>query len=122
MWFRSLFGSPTSRPRARRRGQRRPQLETLEDRNLLTLNPAVNFAVGAMPVDIAVGDFSGDGVDDLATVSATHLSVLGGNGDGTFGAAQTTSVGTGLRALAAGYFNADSRLDLAITSSVTRLP
>src|SRR5207245_9264938 len=94
-------------------------VEALEDRCLLSLNPAVNYAVAAYPLDMAVGDFNGDGKADLVTINTTQVSVLPGNGDGTFGAAQTTTVGSGLRSVAAGDFNGDGRLDLAITSSLT---
>ena len=47
-------------PKSRRsRGTARLLLETLEDRCLLTLNPAVNYAVAAAPLDVVVGDFTG---------------------------------------------------------------
>jgi hypothetical protein len=95
-------------------------IEALEDRCLLTLNPAVNYLVGSSPLDVVARDFNGDGKLDLVTINSGQLSVLHGNGDGTFQAAQTTSVGSGLRAVAAGNFNSDTRPDLAITSSVTR--
>lgn len=124
MLWQSFFKSPTSTSKHRRSIRRRPcasqpRLEALEDRCLLTLSPAVNYAAAAYPLDMVVGDFNGDNKADLATIDATQLSVLPGNGNGTFGAAQTTTVGTGMRSVAAGYFNSDNRLDLAISSSVT---
>src|SRR5262245_45857892 len=103
----------------RKREARRLLLEGLEDRCLLALNPAVNYPVAAAPLDAVVGDFNGDTKADLMTINATQLSFLPGNGDGTFGAVQTTDIGSGLRSVAAGHFNGDGRLDLAITSSVT---
>jgi hypothetical protein len=93
--------------------------EALEDRCLLTLNPAVGYSVLASPIDAAVGDFNGDGHLDLATVNTSQLSLLYGNGDGTFGAAQTMSAGAGLSSLAAADFNGDDKLDLATASSTT---
>lgn len=126
-WLRNLRCTlAPSRVERKRRRQRplrvathRPRLEALEDRCLLTLSPAVSYAVAAYPLDMVVGDFNGDSKADLVTIDATQVSVLAGNGDGTFGAAQTTTVGTGMRSVAAGYFNSDNRLDLAISSSVT---
>jgi hypothetical protein len=108
----------------RRRGSRRaatyrPNLEALEDRCLLSFSPAVNYGVGAYPLDTVAGDFNGDGKADLVTVNSTSVSVLPGNGDGTFGAAQTVAADSGLRSAAADDFNGDGRLDLVITSSVT---
>jgi hypothetical protein len=91
----------------------------LEDRRLLSLTPAVNYSVAASPVDLVAGDFDGDSVPDLATISATQLSLLLGNSDGTFGSAQTMSAGSGPRALAAVDMDADGRLDLVTTSNTT---
>ncbi len=104
----------------RRRGRttRKPLVEALEDRTLLNFSPAVNYPVAASPLDTVVGDFNGDGKADLVTLNATQVSVLPGNGDGTFGAAQTITAGSGLHSVAAGDCNADGRLDLAITSIV----
>jgi hypothetical protein len=123
MWFRPLFDSLKLHPAGRGRRPRRPsgprlRLEALEERTLLSFSPAANYAVAANPLDVVVGDFNGDGKADLATINGTQVSVLPGNGDGTFGAAQTTAAGSGLRSAAAGDFNGDRRLDLAITSSV----
>ncbi|MBI1916718.1 MAG: VCBS repeat-containing protein, partial [Planctomycetes bacterium] len=80
------------------------------------------FAVGLAPVDVVVGQFSddnGDGVindrDFLDIVTANRdsndVSLLLGNGDGTFQAAQQVALsttGAGPVALAAGQFNDDN--------------
>jgi hypothetical protein len=123
MWFRSLFDRrnsalPLTRT-GRRRSPRKPLVEALEDRTLLSFSPAVNYPVAVNPVDMVSGDFNGDGKTDLLTINATQVSVRAGNGDGTFGTAQTFTAGSGLRSVAAGYFDADARLDLAISSTVT---
>src|SRR5262249_38990687 len=49
---------------------------------------------GAGPRSVAVGDLDGDGKPDLATanVNGGDVSVLLGNGDGTFGAPQSVPI------------------------------
>src|SRR5262249_46664401 len=51
-----------------------------------TFQPAVNYAVGARPSHVALGDYNGDGALDLAVAnsSAQSVSVLLGNRNGTF--------------------------------------
>jgi FG-GAP-like repeat/RTX calcium-binding nonapeptide repeat (4 copies) len=122
--LRSTLGLRRVRGQQRRQvspraATRRPFLEALEDRCLLSFVPAADFAVAANPLDMVVADFNGDGNADLATVNPTQLSVLAGNGNGAFGAAQTTAAGAGMRSIAAGAFNSDSLPDLAISTSVT---
>jgi len=54
------------------------------------------FAVGRSPQSVAVGDFNGDGRPDLAVANfySDNVSVLLGNGDGTFQNAVNYDVGT----------------------------
>ncbi len=102
--------------------------------------PGSPVSVGFDPIDVAVADFNGDGKLDLAVlgdgidlvtgnnVDAT-LTILLGNGDGTFTPAPGSPVDLGIKilpsALAVGDFNGDGKLDLAIanfaTSTVTIL-
>src|SRR5262249_61310626 len=51
-----------------------------------TFQAAVNFGVGIRPAVVTVGDFNGDGIQDLAVANngSNNVSVLLGNGDGTF--------------------------------------
>jgi hypothetical protein len=70
-----------------------------------------------------VGDFTGDGKLDIVTSNAAppfssgpSLSVLAGNGDGTFALPRSVGVGQMADALAAGDFNGDGKLDLAFAS------
>ena len=67
----------------------------------------------AIPGSIAIRDLNADGKPDLAVVSDS-VSVLLGNGDGTFGG--RSNFGTGLRSIAIGDLNADGRPDLAVVS------
>src|SRR5262249_13361383 len=83
-----------------------------------TFRPAQNFIVGSSPQYVAVGDFNGDQILDLATANAdtNNVSVLVGIGDGTFRPAQHFAAGSGPSALAVGDFNGDGLPDLAVTN------
>jgi hypothetical protein len=74
------------------------------------------------PNYLVVGDFNGDGKVDLALVTGTQtISVLPGNGDGTFGSAVTTDLGETFSSVIVGDFNHDGNLDLAGLSQGTVL-
>jgi hypothetical protein len=60
-------------------------------------------------------DLNGDGRPDLAGAGANAVSVMLGNGDGTFRAKTDFPVGTQTQAVAAGDFNSDGRMDLVVT-------
>ena len=74
-----------------------------------------DFRVGAPPQSVTVGDFNGDGRQDLATASlgANSVSILLGQGDGTFQAAPDVGVGARPRSVTVGDFNGDGQQDLA---------
>ena len=80
-----------------------------------------SYTVGDSPVAIAVGDFDGDGQLDLAVANSYsgNVSVLTGNGDGTFRPAVNYPVGYNPTAIVAGDFAGDGRLDLAVTVEVS---
>ena len=71
---------------------------------------------GVGPAAIVAGDFNGDGRTDLAVANcvSNDVSVLLGNGDGTFQPQVTYAVGLGPYAIVAGDFNGDGRTDLAV--------
>jgi hypothetical protein len=86
--------------------------------NLSFLNPS-NPATGNHPSSLAVGDFNGDGNLDLAVTNQQDntVTILLGNGDGTFTSAPVNpATGNGSASIAAGDFNGDGNLDLAVAN------
>ena len=86
---------------------------------------APQYPVGSAPEAVAVGDFNGDGKLDVAVANfnGNSVTVLLGNGDGTFRAAPdcTSSsaycaTDSGPKGIATGDFNGDGKLDIAVTN------
>ena len=80
-----------------------------------------DYPVGNQPTAILVYDFNGDGKPDIAVVNIRTgmgngtVSVLLGNGDGTFQSQKVSDVGGQIpSSAAAADFNGDGKLDLAI--------
>jgi len=66
---------------------------------------------------LAVGDFNGDRIPDIAAAGSGGVTVFPGQGDGKFGAPVSTPTGfVGLYSLVAADLNRDGRLDLAAAS------
>lgn len=80
-----------------------------------TFNSLPSIAPGSGPVALAVADFNGDHKLDLAVVNSfSHtVSVMLGNGDGTFGAPISFAV-SAPTAIAAGDINGDGKVDLVV--------
>jgi hypothetical protein len=116
---KEIVMSPSRFQRSRSRRISRACFDTLEARQLLSFSPATSFPVGANPQDVVTADFNNDGKLDLATSSyddATgdgSVSVLLGNGNGSFQPARTSATGPYTFSLAAGDFNSDGKIDLA---------
>jgi uncharacterized protein (TIGR03437 family) len=94
---------------------------------VIMAQPANGFraAVPLLPTgySIAEGDFNGDGKADLAVIDSRVVSVLLGNGDGTFQPAVTSVSSASPGPMAAGDLNGDGKMDLVVNSggSVTVL-
>jgi hypothetical protein len=79
-------------------------------------NPPVISQTGALRA-VAVGDFNGDAKMDVAVgnYNANTISILIGDGAGSFAAAVNVPVNIGAKSVAAGDFNGDGKLYLAAT-------
>jgi hypothetical protein len=91
-----------------------------------TFLPPVFINVATTPNCVAAGDFNGDGIQDLVTVnsnaSAQNVSILLGNGDGSFSPniPRDFQVGSQPRSVAVGDFNGDQKQDLVVTNENSR--
>jgi len=85
-----------------------------------TFQPAITYSAGSAPVAVAAGDFNHDGKLDLVLVNngyiaeGTTVSVLIGNGDGSFQPAVDYTAAEGADSVALADFNGDGKLDLAV--------
>jgi hypothetical protein len=75
-----------------------------------TLQPAVIYGVGAGVYSVSMGDFNGDGKTDLAVIDGFGVTVLLGNGDGTF--RNPLTYGAPALYAAVGDVNGDGKPDL----------
>jgi len=91
-----------------------------------TCNPAgfasgTNISTGAdsHPVSVAIGDFNGDGKQDLvaANKDTNNVSVSLGDASGIFSGVTNFGAGTSPRSVAVGDFNGDGVQDLAVANA-----
>src|SRR6266704_291405 len=81
--------------------------------------PFLSFDTGSRPNTVAIADLNRDGKPDLVTANAgsATVSVLLGNGDGTFAAKTDFTTGSGPQSVAIGDLNGDARPDLAVADA-----
>jgi hypothetical protein len=86
-----------------------------------TFQQAVNYPLSSFATSITVGDFNGDGSPDLAVSESNNsrpnlgiVSILLGNGDGTFQPHVDYPTANGAYSVATGDFNKDGKADLAV--------
>jgi len=82
---------------------------------------ARSFAAGGYPISVAVGDFNGDGRQDLAVANSASddVSILLGDGTGSFSIAPKVDAGFDPYSVAVGDFNSDGRQDLAVANDLS---
>jgi hypothetical protein len=78
-----------------------------------------NQSLGSGSNSAASGDFNRDGIPDLAVTNtwSNNVSILLGNGDGTFQAPVYYDVASSPTSVAAGDFNGDGKLDIVVANS-----
>jgi hypothetical protein len=82
--------------------------------------PQFTYSPGGGPGIVAVGDFNGDGIPDLAVPhrAGNSVSVYLGTGAGTFGTQVSYATGVSPGGIAAGDFNGDGNLDLVVANYI----
>src|ERR1022692_4167356 len=91
-----------------------------------TFGKATAYPSGLFPYFIVAADFNGDGILDLAVTNITnpkpcHVSVLLGNGDGTFRPPVQFRVGGGPSQLVVADFNHDGKPDIATINGTSTI-
>src|SRR5665213_597245 len=96
-------------------------VETLEQRRYLSVafqNLHI-FPTASQPSSEVVADVNGDGQPDILTVSGSDntISVLLGNGNGTFQSPKTFAAGVDLSSLKVADINGDGKLDVVTANT-----
>jgi hypothetical protein len=79
----------------------------------------ITFPTATGSISVGAADFNNDGIPDVAVLNNginfgdASVSILLGNGDGTFQSPKDTAIGTHPRAFAISDFNLDGIMDVA---------
>ena len=122
LWLLKSFKLQLARQLAARpnRAQRRRSLsgfDLLEAREVPAFLAPASFTSGTNPAGIAVGDYNGDGKQDMAVVNLAAAGTIGvflSNGDGTFQTQVDYPAGSYPADATAADFNGDGKTDIAV--------
>lgn len=88
-----------------------------------TFGPATEYRAGFEPTSVAIADLNGDGIPDLVVDSPEPgggpVTVLLGNGDGTFGPEKSLGIGGATISIAIGDLNGDGIPDIAAANFIS---
>jgi hypothetical protein len=86
--------------------------------NFVNFAPQATFPTGKGPRSVTVADLNGDGISDILTAdtAGNAVSVLDGNGDGTFLPPRNLAVGSRPYSIAVADLNGDGKPDLVATN------
>ena len=89
--------------------------------NPIDFKAPADFGAGTNPRSMAIGDFNGDGKQDLAIANqdSNNVSILLGDGAGGFAAATNFPVPNGPFQVAVGDFNGDGNQDLVTANALS---
>ena len=106
-------------PERQQATRRRPRLESLEGRAMMTFLSPASYLTGTSPAGVAAGDANGDGWQDMAVVdqATSSVGILLSNGDGTFHSGGNYPAGAGAIDAVFGDFNSDGKLDLGVVGT-----
>jgi FG-GAP-like repeat len=94
-------------------------MPALSGQSSVVFNGPRDYPVGSLPDSVVVGDFTGNGLLDIATANngSNNISVLLQNSDGTFQTAVSYPVGNSPTSLQVGDINGDGKLDLVVINT-----
>src|ERR1043165_6703523 len=98
-------------------------LPSVSSAQSITFAKVVNIKAGAAPRSVALGDLNRDGKPDVAVANSNSktVTVLRGNGNGTFTQTASIPFSTPPMFVVAADFDNDGKLDLVVDRKSTRL-